>query len=146
MVVGVFLAVTVVVIEAHRRRRERCSLLALLLGVWIEWPRSASASGFYKLLESSAAGNQHWSCPKLVLCSLLKRVLIHSLFYRIVCRHTDEVESLAAARKAAISGSNPSDSIQVVNALLTQIDKLKSSPNVIILTTSNITTAIGKSL
>ncbi|RRT61335.1 hypothetical protein B296_00022254 [Ensete ventricosum] len=32
----------------------------------------------------------------------------------------------------------------VVNALLTQMDKLKSWPNVIILTTSNITTAIGK--
>ncbi|RYQ83922.1 hypothetical protein Ahy_B10g102808 [Arachis hypogaea] len=56
----------------------------------------------------------------------------------------DEVESLAAARKAAISGSEPSDSIRVVNALLTQIDKLISSPNVIILITSNITTAIGK--
>ncbi|XP_042037938.1 pachytene checkpoint protein 2 homolog [Salvia splendens] len=54
----------------------------------------------------------------------------------------DEVESLAAARKAALSGSEPSDSIRVVNALLTQMDKLKSSPNVIILTTSNITTAI----
>ncbi|MCI21910.1 pachytene checkpoint protein 2 like, partial [Trifolium medium] len=55
-----------------------------------------------------------------------------------------EVESLAAARKAALSGSEPSDSIRVVNALLTQMDKLKSSPNVIILTTSNITAAIGK--
>ncbi|KAF5792881.1 putative ClpA/B family, AAA+ ATPase domain, ATPase, AAA-type, core [Helianthus annuus] len=54
----------------------------------------------------------------------------------------DEVESLAAARKAAISGSEPSDSIRVVNALLTQMDKLKSAPNVIILTTSNITAAI----
>ncbi|QHO22959.1 uncharacterized protein DS421_12g359550 [Arachis hypogaea] len=64
MVVGVFLAVTVAVFEAHRCRRERRSLLALLLGVWREWPRSASASGFCKLLESSAAGNQHWSCPK----------------------------------------------------------------------------------
>lgn len=32
---------------------------------------------------------------------------------------------------------------QVVNALLTQMDKLKNWPNVIILTTSNITTAIG---
>ncbi|XLR07782.1 hypothetical protein S83_035720, partial [Arachis hypogaea] len=53
-----------------------------------------------------------------------------------------EVESLAAARKAAISSSEPSDSIRVVNALLTQIDKLISSPNVIILITSNITTAI----
>ncbi|KAI3990688.1 hypothetical protein MKX01_022988 [Papaver californicum] len=55
----------------------------------------------------------------------------------------DEVESLAAARNAALSGSKPSDSIRVGNALLTQRDKLKSSPNVIILTTSNITAAIG---
>ncbi|KAI3991735.1 hypothetical protein MKX01_038133 [Papaver californicum] len=55
----------------------------------------------------------------------------------------DEVESLAAARNAALSGSEPSDSIRVVNALLTQMDKLKCSPNVIILTTSNITAAIG---
>ncbi|XP_026399436.1 pachytene checkpoint protein 2 homolog, partial [Papaver somniferum] len=54
----------------------------------------------------------------------------------------DEVESLAAARNAALSGSEPSDSIRVVNALLTRMDKLKSSPNVIILTTSNITAAI----
>ncbi|KAG6516392.1 pachytene checkpoint protein 2 homolog [Zingiber officinale] len=54
----------------------------------------------------------------------------------------DEVESLAAARQAALSGSEPSDSIRVVNALLTQMDRLKSWPNVIILTTSNITTAI----
>ncbi|KAL1812426.1 hypothetical protein ACET3Z_022491 [Daucus carota] len=54
----------------------------------------------------------------------------------------DEVESLAAARKSALSGSEPSDSIRVVNALLTQMDKLKSSPNVIVLTTSNITAAI----
>ncbi|XP_026436626.1 pachytene checkpoint protein 2 homolog, partial [Papaver somniferum] len=54
----------------------------------------------------------------------------------------DEVESLVTARNAALSGSEPSDSIRVVNALLTRMDKLKSSPNVIILTTSNITTAI----
>lgn len=57
-------------------------------------------------------------------------------------KQSDEVESLAAARKAALSGSEPSDSIRVVNALLTQLDKLKSAPNVIILTTSNITAAI----
>ena len=34
--------------------------------------------------------------------------------------------------------------LQVVNALLTQMDKLKTSPNVIILTTSNINAAIGE--
>ncbi|RYQ84177.1 hypothetical protein Ahy_B10g103160 [Arachis hypogaea] len=156
-------------------------------------PRSASASGFYKLLESSAAGNQHWSCPKTANADLAKSLaavqwnLEVEVYYPFANSSThyvimlycftectivfpcylgcktfpqdsrngkeesnlvfvliDEVESLAMARKAAISGSEPSDSIRVVNALLTQMDKLKSSPNVIILTTSNITTAIGK--
>ena len=37
----------------------------------------------------------------------------------------DEVESLTAARTAAMSGSEPSDAIRVVNALLTQIDLIK---------------------
>jgi DNA polymerase III delta prime subunit len=54
----------------------------------------------------------------------------------------DEVESLAAARTAAASGSEPSDAIRVVNALLTQIDALRHRPNVMVLTTSNITEAI----
>jgi len=54
----------------------------------------------------------------------------------------DEVESLAAARKASLSGSEPSDSIRVVNSLLTQIDALKTKKNVMVLTTSNLTDAI----
>ncbi|KAF9402469.1 Pachytene checkpoint protein 2, partial [Podila epigama] len=62
----------------------------------------------------------------------------------LVCILIDEVESLAAARKAALSGSEPSDSIRVVNALLTQIDRLKHKKNVLILTTSNITEAIDR--
>ncbi|KAF9962544.1 Pachytene checkpoint protein 2 [Mortierella alpina] len=61
-----------------------------------------------------------------------------------VCVLIDEVESLAAARKAALSGNEPSDSLRAVNALLTQIDRLKQRKNVLILTTSNITEAIGK--
>jgi len=58
----------------------------------------------------------------------------------LVCVLIDEVESLTAARKA--SGSEPSDAIRVVNALLTQLDSIKTAPNVLILTTSNITGAI----
>lgn len=54
----------------------------------------------------------------------------------------DEVESVAAARTSAMSANEPSDTIRVVNALLTQIDALKSKPNVIVLTTSNLTQAI----
>ncbi|GLI62635.1 hypothetical protein VaNZ11_005300, partial [Volvox africanus] len=54
----------------------------------------------------------------------------------------DEVESLTSARKAAISGSEPSDAIRAVNAMLTQLDALRRFPNVMVLTTSNITQAI----
>lgn len=41
-----------------------------------------------------------------------------------------------------ISGNEPSDAIRVVNAVLTQIDRIKRYPNVLILTTSNITDSI----
>ena len=61
---------------------------------------------------------------------------------RMVVLLIDEVESLAAARKAALSSSEPSDSIRVVNALLTQLDALRKFPNVLTLCTSNITEAI----
>ncbi|XP_053216930.1 pachytene checkpoint protein 2 homolog isoform X1 [Podarcis raffonei] len=54
----------------------------------------------------------------------------------------DEVESLTAARSAFRAGTEPSDAIRVVNAVLTQIDQIKRYPNVVILTTSNITEKI----
>eukprot|EP01133_Synstelium_polycarpum_P017773 gene17773-21201_t len=54
----------------------------------------------------------------------------------------DEVESLTAARKAALSGAEPSDSIRVVNAFLTQLDRLATFPNILILTTSNLVEAV----
>ncbi|EDQ91240.1 uncharacterized protein MONBRDRAFT_1680, partial [Monosiga brevicollis MX1] len=54
----------------------------------------------------------------------------------------DEVESLAAARSASVNGSEPSDAVRVVNALLTQIDQLSYFPNVMLLTTSNLAGAV----
>lgn len=39
----------------------------------------------------------------------------------LVCVLIDEVESLTAARKAAMNGTEPSDAIRVVNAMLTQV-------------------------
>lgn len=53
-----------------------------------------------------------------------------------------QVESLTAARQAAVSGSEPADAVRAVNALLTALDSLKGLPNVMLLTTSNITEAI----
>ncbi|XP_046842110.1 pachytene checkpoint protein 2 homolog [Xenia sp. Carnegie-2017] len=63
----------------------------------------------------------------------------------LVCVLIDEinfVESLTSARKSALNEQEPSDAIRVVNAFLTQIDHMKIHPNIIILTTSNITGAI----
>lgn len=55
----------------------------------------------------------------------------------------DEVESLTAARTAsAASGAEPSDAVRVVNALLTQLDKLKRCKNVLVVTTSNLSESI----
>ncbi|KZW04426.1 AAA-domain-containing protein [Exidia glandulosa HHB12029] len=54
----------------------------------------------------------------------------------------DEVESLTAARAGAVSGTEPSDALRVVNALLTQLDKLKRRRNVLVIGTSNLTKAI----
>ncbi|KAG9317224.1 AAA-domain-containing protein [Chiua virens] len=71
----------------------------------------------------------------------------------------DEVESLTAARAGAMAGTEPSDGlrvsvhqgqifssssglIQVVNALLTQLDKLRHRKNVLVMSTSNLVKAI----
>ncbi|KAK1926102.1 putative regulation of meiosis-related protein [Papiliotrema laurentii] len=54
----------------------------------------------------------------------------------------DEVESLTAARASAMNGNEPGDAVRVVNALLTQLDKLKMRQNVLVMTTSNIAGAI----
>lgn len=53
----------------------------------------------------------------------------------------DEVESLVFARDA-VSSSEPSDSLRVVNAVLTQLDQLRKYSNVLVLTTSNLTSTI----
>lgn len=58
---------------------------------------------------------------------------------------TDEVESLTVARSGALTGNEPSDALRVVNALLTQLDKLKTHRNVLVMTTSNLAGSIGMS-
>lgn len=54
----------------------------------------------------------------------------------------DEVESLTAARSSSMSGAEPSDALRVVNAILTQLDKLKHKKNVLVMTTSNLSESI----
>ena len=54
----------------------------------------------------------------------------------------DEVESISASRNASLAGLEPSDSIRVVNCLLTQLDRLRHCQNVLVLATTNIEQAI----
>jgi SpoVK/Ycf46/Vps4 family AAA+-type ATPase len=80
--------------------------------------------------------------------------LISKLFLRIremvqdepdslFCVLIDEVESLAASRVNGSSGGvEPSDAVRAVNSLLTSIDSLKAYRNVIVLSTTNITTSV----
>lgn len=53
----------------------------------------------------------------------------------------DEVESIAFARDS-VSAQEPSDSLRVVNAVLTQLDQLRNHSNVYVLTTSNLSSTI----
>jgi SpoVK/Ycf46/Vps4 family AAA+-type ATPase len=77
------------------------------------------------------------ACPSLLalVLALQSGKLVMKMFQKIeefvedeealVFVLIDEVESLTSARKAAMSGSEPSDAIRVVNALLTQLDHIK---------------------
>ena len=56
----------------------------------------------------------------------------------------DEVESLTSARKNASSGNECSDSMRMVNSLLTQLDRIKRFPNMLVLATSNLTDSIDQ--
>lgn len=53
----------------------------------------------------------------------------------------DEVESLTSSR-SKVSAADPSDAVRVVNAMLTQIDRLRTYTNVMLFATSNITDQI----
>lgn len=53
----------------------------------------------------------------------------------------DEVESLTSTR-SKVSAADPSDAVRVVNAMLTQIDRLRTVTNVMLFCTSNLTDLI----
>lgn len=59
----------------------------------------------------------------------------------LVCVLIDEVESIAYSR-GTVTQAEPTDSIRVVNAVLTQLDRIRKYTNVLVLTTSNVTQCI----
>lgn len=69
----------------------------------------------------------------------IRNILDHK--QSLVCLLIDEVESIAFAR-SSVSDNEPSDSLRVVNAVLTQLDQIRHYSNLIVLTTSNLTGTI----
>ena len=59
-----------------------------------------------------------------------------------VCVFVDEIETIAARRERVLGGNEPFDAARAVNALLTGLDTLRTHPNVVILCTSNLVTAL----
>ncbi|KAL2380749.1 hypothetical protein RJZ90_004416 [Blastomyces dermatitidis] len=59
-----------------------------------------------------------------------------------VCVFIDEVETLTAKREQSVHGNEPFDAMRAVNALLTALDRLRHRPNVVVLCTSNLITAL----
>ena len=61
----------------------------------------------------------------------------------LFCVLIDEVESIAASRVNGNGGGvEPSDTVRAVNSLLTSIDSLKAFRNIIVLSTTNITSSV----
>lgn len=64
----------------------------------------------------------------------------------LVCVFVDEVETLTAKREQVLQGNEPYDAVRAVNALLTALDRLRHHPNVVVLCTSNLITALVRGL
>lgn len=60
----------------------------------------------------------------------------------LACVFVDEVETLASRREKSLSSNDPFDAVRAVNSLLTGLDRLRLRPNVVVLCTSNLITAL----
>lgn len=58
------------------------------------------------------------------------------------CIFVDEIETLAGKRGRMLAGNEPFDGVRAVNAFLTGLDRLRHHPNVLVLCTSNLVTAL----
>jgi SpoVK/Ycf46/Vps4 family AAA+-type ATPase len=135
-----------------------CHRLLLLHGPPGTGKTSLCRALSHKLLARSAAQFAHGQLIELNAHSLFSKwfsesgKLVGAIFAKVrelledregfVSVLVDEVESLAASRAAALNGTEPSDAVRVVNAVLTQLDSLKAYSNVLVLATSNITAAL----
>jgi hypothetical protein len=111
---------------AHKISIQKKGILIELSGgkVFSKWFGESSKKleiifrDLYSLIESN---------PELMFCVLI-----------------DEVETLASSRSQTLDKNEATDSVRVVNTLLTQLDSLKSFPNFIIIGTSNLVSSLDE--
>lgn len=65
-------------------------------------------------------------------------ILLGKFNYENLINPIDEIESIVGSREKSISSNEPQDSIRVVNMLLTQLDRMRLYPNMLLCATSNL--------
>ncbi|RAK74886.1 putative pachytene checkpoint component Pch2 [Aspergillus fijiensis CBS 313.89] len=95
-------------------------------------------------INAHALGSKFFSEGAKLVDQIFERIdlLLEEEDETLVCVFIDEIETLAARRDRALSSNEPFDAIRAVNALLTGLDKIKAHPNVIVVCTSNLLTAL----
>ncbi|PYI30630.1 putative pachytene checkpoint component Pch2 [Aspergillus indologenus CBS 114.80] len=95
-------------------------------------------------INAHALGSKFFSEGAKLVDQMFERIdlLLEEEDETLVCVFIDEIETLAARRDRALSSNEPFDAIRAVNALLTGLDKIKAHPNVIVVCTSNLLTAL----
>lgn len=118
-------------------RKQILILLALAQKVAIRLSIRFSQSKLIEVNTSSLFSRYFSESSKLVFAlfsEIYELTLDEEIF---VCVLIDEVESITTARTKTI-GSEPSDAMRVVNVLLTQLDRMKTRPNILVMATSNL--------
>lgn len=117
-----------------------CKGLAQKLSIRLK--KNYEIAEFIEINSHSLFSKYYSESGKLVM-RMFKKIRDHLEYGKsLVCVLIDEIESLTHARNSCMTGAEPSDSIRVVNAILTQLDQIRKYPNVLILTTSNLKSAI----
>ncbi len=116
---------------------------ALAHKLCIRMQHSFPAGGYLLEVQSHSLFSKWFSESGKLISRLFGRIreMVEDEPQALFCVLIDEIESLASSRMGNGGGgaAEPSDAVRAVNSLLTSLDSIRSLPNVIILSTTNMT-------